>query len=125
MKRALSQLTNDERTIKYLTEVAAIGQYEKGREVVEVIINNDTPSALGKLFLIDSIIRNVGGLYVDLFAKEFVPSFRCVFLNADDEVRTKLLQLRNRWTGTVAQDVLNSLDLEINKIEATDNVTIF
>ncbi len=103
--------------IEALSKAAELG-YEKASEVANVIVNSDTPNALAKLFLIDRIIRNVGGAYVDLLSNELVAAFRCVFMTANKNVRHKLLDLRIRWTETLRHDILQSLDVEIHKIDS-------
>lgn len=108
---------NDGTVIQSLTKIAGIG-IEKANEIVNIIINNDNAEGLLKLYLMDSIIKNVGGSYVDLFSKVLLESFSKVFRTADPPCRKKMFTLRHTWNANVSASTLYSLDIVINGIDA-------
>lgn len=107
---------NDKRVIQTLTEMAGIA-YDRASDVVRIIANTDSPEGLPKLYLIDSIIKQIGGSYVDLFNNDIlVHSFRTAFLSADSACREKMFKLRLTWNALVAESILRRLDTVIHQI---------
>ncbi|KAH3757770.1 pre-mRNA cleavage complex 2 protein Pcf11 [Pelomyxa schiedti] len=52
---------------------------------------------LPALYLLDSIIKNIGGAYVNLFARNIVNTFIRTFVGVDDSTREALLRLLRTW----------------------------
>ncbi|KAI4793642.1 hypothetical protein KUCAC02_032585, partial [Chaenocephalus aceratus] len=50
-----------------------------------------------RLYLVDSIVKNVGGEYLAVFAKNLITSFICVFEKVDENTRKSLFKLRSTW----------------------------
>lgn len=107
---------NDKAVIQSLTEIAGIG-YDKAREIVHIIVHNENSEGLLKLYLVDSIIKKVGGSYINFFSEDLVDSFASVFKTADTSCRGKLFKLRQTWNGLVSESTLNLLDIGVNNID--------
>lgn len=77
------------------------------------------------LYLIDSIIRNVGGIYKGLFMGSILKMFCGVLANGNEQVRQEMLVLRNSWTKTVFPDrILLMLDVKANAIDESWPIVI-
>lgn len=97
---------NNKALINVLSQVAeehVNGQYACRINELIVERHNEVPKAQEKLnilYLIDSIIKNVGGDYVKLFKKNIVKMFEDSFDVAEPELRQKLFKLRRSWSPT-------------------------
>ncbi|KAK2882275.1 pre-mRNA cleavage complex 2 protein Pcf11 [Channa argus] len=77
------------------------------------------PSAekLPVLYLVDSIVKNVGGEYLAVFAKNLITSFICVFEKVDENTRKSLFKLRSTWEDVFPLKKLYSLDVRVNSLD--------
>lgn len=77
------------------------------------------PSAekLPVLYLVDSIVKNVGGEYLEVFAKNLVTSFICVFEKVDENTRKSLFKLRSTWDEIFPLKKLYALDVRVNSLD--------
>ncbi|KAJ7996237.1 hypothetical protein DPEC_G00235020 [Dallia pectoralis] len=66
------------------------------------------------LYLVDSIVKNVGGEYLAVFAKNLVTSFICVFEKVDENTRKSLFKLRSTWDEIFPLKKLYALDVRVN-----------
>ncbi|CAL8363488.1 unnamed protein product [Lota lota] len=66
------------------------------------------------LYLVDSIVKNVGGEYLAVFAKNLVTSFICVFEKVDENIRKSLFKLRSTWDDVFPLPKLYALDVRVN-----------
>ncbi|XP_030216244.1 pre-mRNA cleavage complex 2 protein Pcf11 [Gadus morhua] len=66
------------------------------------------------LYLVDSIVKNVGGEYLAVFAKNLVTSFICVFEKVDENIRKSLFKLRSTWDDVFPLPKLYALDIRVN-----------
>ncbi|XP_067280582.1 pre-mRNA cleavage complex 2 protein Pcf11 [Pseudorasbora parva] len=69
------------------------------------------------LYLVDSIVKNVGGDYLEVFAKNLVNSFICVFEKVDEATRKSLFKLRSTWDEIFPLKKLYALDVRVNSID--------
>merc|ERR1711937_915547 len=70
------------------------------------------------LYLLDSILKNIGGEYVNIISKRIVETFSHVFETAMDErKRMSLFKLRNTWTQYIPTKTLYELDVRISKTD--------
>uniref|UniRef100_A0A672LWR7 Pre-mRNA cleavage complex 2 protein Pcf11 n=1 Tax=Sinocyclocheilus grahami TaxID=75366 RepID=A0A672LWR7_SINGR len=69
------------------------------------------------LYLVDSIVKNVGGEYLEVFAKNLVNSFICVFEKVDEVTRKSLFKLRSTWDEIFPLKKLYALDVRVNSID--------
>ena len=65
---------------------------------------------LPTLYLIDSIIKNVGGIYKRLFEEHIVEMFLLVFESGTGDIKTSLYKLRNTWRKVINEKELAKLD---------------
>ncbi|XP_078371534.1 uncharacterized protein LOC144655193 [Oculina patagonica] len=70
---------------------------------------------LPSLYLLDSIVKNVGGEYLHLVAQIMEKTFTCVFEKADEKTRRDLFKLRNTWAQYFPPKMLYDLDVAVNK----------
>ncbi|XP_047234841.1 pre-mRNA cleavage complex 2 protein Pcf11 isoform X1 [Girardinichthys multiradiatus] len=69
------------------------------------------------LYLVDSIVKNVGGEYLAVFAKNLIPSFICVFEKVDENTRKSLFKLRSTWDEVFPLKKLYALDVRVNSLD--------
>ncbi|EDS28698.1 conserved hypothetical protein [Culex quinquefasciatus] len=69
------------------------------------------------LYLIDSIVKNVGKQYQSLFSQVIVSTFCGVFETVNERVREKMFSLRQTWNEVFPQSKLYALDIKINSID--------
>ncbi|KTG33851.1 hypothetical protein cypCar_00003667 [Cyprinus carpio] len=69
------------------------------------------------LYLVDSIVKNVGGAYLEVFAKNLVNSFICVFEKVDEVTRKSLFKLRSTWDEIFPLKKLYALDVRVNSLD--------
>ncbi|XP_078143008.1 pre-mRNA cleavage complex 2 protein Pcf11 isoform X2 [Centroberyx gerrardi] len=83
--------------------------------IIEAQISKAPPSEkLPVLYLVDSIVKNVGGEYLAVFAKNLVTSFICVFEKVDENIRKSLFKLRSTWDDVFPLKKLYALDVRVN-----------
>lgn len=117
-QRLLVQLKcNSKNVIDVLTNFAKsnINDAENIFSVIENQINGS--NGLLMLYLIDSIIKNVGAVYVTLFKNVMMNIFSEIFKIAESETRIKMYKLRHTWNGIISARLLHSLDVEIREID--------
>ncbi|XP_035773980.1 uncharacterized protein LOC118456936 isoform X2 [Anopheles albimanus] len=69
------------------------------------------------LYLVDSIVKNVGKQYQSLFSQVIVNMFCGVFETVNERVREKMFGLRQTWNDVFPQSKLYALDIKINSID--------
>ncbi|KAI3374052.1 hypothetical protein L3Q82_022618 [Scortum barcoo] len=69
------------------------------------------------LYLVDSIVKNVGGEYLAVFAKNLITSFICVFEKVDENTRKSLFKLRSTWDDVFPLKKLYDLDVRVNSVD--------
>ncbi|KAM4726808.1 pre-mRNA cleavage complex 2 protein Pcf11 [Anableps anableps] len=69
------------------------------------------------LYLVDSIVKNVGGEYLEVFAKNLIASFICVFEKVDENTRKSLFKLRSTWDEVFPLKKLYALDVRVNSLD--------
>ncbi|XP_051533128.1 pre-mRNA cleavage complex 2 protein Pcf11-like [Myxocyprinus asiaticus] len=69
------------------------------------------------LYLVDSIVKNVGRQYLEVFAKNLVNSFICVFEKVDEGTRKSLFKLRSTWDEIFPLKKLYALDVRVNSVD--------
>ncbi|KAI9183974.1 mRNA 3' end processing factor [Blastocladiella emersonii ATCC 22665] len=65
--------------------------------IVERSFSAAPPTKLPVMYLIDSILKNVGGPYPDLFAKVILGVYQDAFLASDDRARQAFLKVLHTW----------------------------
>ncbi|MBN3308854.1 PCF11 protein, partial [Amia calva] len=69
------------------------------------------------LYLVDSIVKNVGREYLGAFTKNLVTTFICVFEKVDENTRKSLFKLRSTWENIFPLKILYGLDRTVNAID--------
>ncbi|XP_033212729.1 uncharacterized protein LOC117170223 isoform X2 [Belonocnema kinseyi] len=69
------------------------------------------------LYLIDSIVKNVKGNYLELFSQNIVKTFCSVFEEVDEATRLSMHKLRQTWFNVFPAQKLYVLDLKVNSID--------
>ncbi|XP_068026635.1 ubiquitin carboxyl-terminal hydrolase 36-like [Melanerpes formicivorus] len=72
---------------------------------------------LPALYLLDSIIKNVGGAYLQAFAPNLVETFLSVFEKGDTETRKSLFLLRSTWDRVFPLEKLHALDVRVKSLD--------
>ncbi|NP_001007308.1 pre-mRNA cleavage complex 2 protein Pcf11 [Danio rerio] len=86
--------------------------------IIEAQIAKAPPvEKLPVLYLVDSIVKNVGGAYLEVFAKNLVNSFICVFEKVDEGTRKSLFKLRSTWDEIFPLKKLYALDVRVNSVD--------
>uniref|UniRef100_A0A8C9R3S9 Pre-mRNA cleavage complex 2 protein Pcf11 n=1 Tax=Scleropages formosus TaxID=113540 RepID=A0A8C9R3S9_SCLFO len=86
--------------------------------IIEAQIAKVPPAEkLPVLYLVDSIVKNVGGEYLTVFAKNLVTTFLLVFSKVDDNTRKSLFKLRSTWDEIFPLKKLYALDVRVNSID--------
>lgn len=97
-KLQLEKLKNNNRQIiKLLTHSAEVNK-EHAAQIVELIVNVESPDGLSIFNLMHSIMVNVGGQYVAFFSCAMVKTFSAKFRGSVDSMtRKKMYDLRHIW----------------------------
>uniref|UniRef100_H2Z7V7 CID domain-containing protein n=1 Tax=Ciona savignyi TaxID=51511 RepID=H2Z7V7_CIOSA len=69
------------------------------------------------LYLLDSIVKNVGENYNPLFAKNIVNTFRQAFQTGNEKQKMSLYKLRTTWDEHFPLKKLHALDLKIHTLD--------
>ncbi|XP_060941395.1 pre-mRNA cleavage complex 2 protein Pcf11 isoform X2 [Limanda limanda] len=69
------------------------------------------------LYLVDSIVKNVGGEYLAVFAKNLITSFICVFEKVEENTRKSLFKLRSTWDEVFPLKKLYAVDVRVNAVD--------
>ncbi|XP_026860226.2 pre-mRNA cleavage complex 2 protein Pcf11 [Electrophorus electricus] len=86
--------------------------------IIEAQIAKAPPAEkLPVLYLVDSIVKNVGGDYLEVFAKNLITSFICVFEKVDENTRKSLFKLRSTWDEIFPLKKLYALDVRVNSVD--------
>lgn len=64
---------------------------------------------LPALYLIDSILKNVGGEYVQIFSQDIFKNFVKCFNEVDDPVKQKFLKVLETWSLIFSADIIESI----------------
>ncbi|XP_053644787.2 pre-mRNA cleavage complex 2 protein Pcf11 isoform X4 [Cherax quadricarinatus] len=69
------------------------------------------------MYLIDSIMKNVGQDYIKLFGHNIINTFSCVFEKVDERTRKKLYELRHTWNEVFPKSRLYGLDVKVQSLD--------
>ena len=95
-----------------------------------ISLKSEPQFALPTLYLIDSILKNVGGVYIQLFAEKIVDAFVAVYnsvrsheniqhnaflawIQGDDKTRQSAKRVRDTWNLLFTPAVLQTIDRRI------------
>ncbi|XP_067842368.1 pre-mRNA cleavage complex 2 protein Pcf11 [Heptranchias perlo] len=90
-------------------------------EIVKLIEAQITKAPVSEklpiMYLMDSIVKNVGGSYISLFAQNLMSTFASVFEKVDESTRKSLFKLRSTWDEMFQLTKLYALDVKVNKLD--------
>ncbi|XP_077197433.1 pre-mRNA cleavage complex 2 protein Pcf11 [Paroedura picta] len=69
------------------------------------------------MYLMDSIVKNVGREYLSAFTKNLVATFVNVFEKVDENTRKSLFKLRSTWDEIFPLKKLYALDVRVNSVD--------
>ncbi|XP_061484930.1 pre-mRNA cleavage complex 2 protein Pcf11 [Rhineura floridana] len=69
------------------------------------------------MYLMDSIVKNVGREYLAAFSKNLVATFVNVFEKVDENTRKSLFKLRSTWDEIFPLKKLYALDVRVNSVD--------
>ncbi|KAG8176024.1 hypothetical protein JTE90_022861 [Oedothorax gibbosus] len=75
------------------------------------------------LYLVDSIMKNVGGQYITLFSKHMITIFSSVFEKVEETTRSALYKLRQTWNDILPKNILYGIDVKVNSIDPAWPIT--
>ena len=84
--------------------------------IKERVYEVESNSKLPLLYLIDSICKNLGLNYINLFEPSLVKLFVHVYLKGDLNKKNDMIKLRNTWKKLFKEDTLNELDQKMRII---------
>ncbi|KAG4070395.1 hypothetical protein HA402_006537 [Bradysia odoriphaga] len=108
---SLSDLNVNSKPLISMLTMLAEENIEHGQVIVDVIVKHITkihPDVkLPVLYLIDSIVKNLGSQYdnryITLFSNSIVNVFCDVFQEVNEKVRAKMFALRQTWNDVFPQ----------------------
>jgi len=121
-KSALSDLTFNSKPLINVLTMLAEENSDYGQVIVQVICDRikkvNVDQKMPALYLLDSILKNIGGNYVTIISKYIVEVFCHTFESANDErKRMQLFKLRNTWTQYILAKCLYDLDVRTSKTD--------
>ncbi|KAF6198443.1 hypothetical protein GE061_008191 [Apolygus lucorum] len=75
------------------------------------------------LYLIDSIVKNVGQSYTTLFSKNIANTFTHAFEKVDEKARSQMYKLRQTWVSVFPAAKLYILDTKVSAIDPAWPIT--
>ncbi|XP_066998871.2 uncharacterized protein [Anabrus simplex] len=75
------------------------------------------------LYLIDSIVKNVGQAYTSLFTQNIVSTFCSVFEKVDERTRAQMFKLRQTWNEVFPAKKLYAMDVRVSSIDPAWPIT--
>ncbi|XP_032878420.1 pre-mRNA cleavage complex 2 protein Pcf11 isoform X1 [Amblyraja radiata] len=98
-----------EENLKYSPEIVKLIEAQISKAPVS--------EKLPVMYLMDSIVKNVGGSYITLFAQNLGVTFSSVFEKVDESTRKSLFKLRSTWDDMFQLTKLYALDVKVNKLD--------
>ncbi|KAF7987800.1 hypothetical protein HCN44_003663 [Aphidius gifuensis] len=118
---SLSDLTLNSKPLINMLTMLADDNVEHASAIVEAVENHlekvRPEIKLPVLYLIDSIVKNVSGAYLNLFAIKIVKTFSGVFEKVDETTRSSMWKLRQTWKDVFSPQKLYSLDLRVSSMD--------
>ncbi|EZA52087.1 Pre-mRNA cleavage complex 2 protein Pcf11 [Ooceraea biroi] len=118
---SLSDLTINSKPLINMLTMLAEDNIEHASAIVQAVethlqkVRSDIK--LPVLYLIDSIVKNVNGDYLNLFTQNIVNTFCGVFEKVDENTRASMWKLRQTWNDVFPPKKLFSLDVRVQSID--------
>ncbi|XP_069362227.1 pre-mRNA cleavage complex 2 protein Pcf11 [Maniola hyperantus] len=118
---SLSDLTVNSKPLINMLTILAEENIEHAGVIVETVekhLEKVPPDIkLPVLYLVDSIIKNVGGAYTQKFSQSIVNMFTKTFKQVDEKIRSQMFKLRETWHDVFPSTKLYQLDVKVNLID--------
>lgn len=117
----LAELTvNSKPHINFLTMIAENNSYQA--EAIVKAVNDRLKTTLCStklpiLYLIDSILKNVGKEYITYFSTVLVNNFANIYAEVDASTKQLMGILRQTWNGIISPTDLSKLDIQVHTID--------
>ncbi|KAK9872043.1 hypothetical protein WA026_015293 [Henosepilachna vigintioctopunctata] len=117
----LQELASEKNALIFILTSLAKDHVSFAAEIVTVVEDHITKvepfSKVLTIQLIDSIVKNVGGTYINLFGRNIGPTFCRVYYEADTECQFSMIRLRKTWNGIFSSEVLRYIDRRVREPE--------
>ncbi|XP_028136602.1 pre-mRNA cleavage complex 2 protein Pcf11 isoform X2 [Diabrotica virgifera virgifera] len=124
---SLADLTFNSRPLINVLTMLAEENSPNAPVIVEAIEEHlskvNTDVKLPILYLIDCIVKTVGGIYTSLFNHNIVNMFIGVFKAVDEKTRAEMFKLRQTWNEVFPQMKLYAIDVQISLLDPAWPVT--
>ncbi|VEN50304.1 unnamed protein product [Callosobruchus maculatus] len=124
---SLADLTFNSRPLINVLTMLAEENSSNAKVIVEAIETHlqkvSTDVKLPILYLVDCIVKNVGGTYTQLFSQNIVSTFCNVFKAVDEKTRAEMFKLRQTWNDVFPQMKLYAIDVQISLLDPAWPVT--
>uniref|UniRef100_A0A224X4V7 Pre-mRNA cleavage complex 2 protein Pcf11 n=1 Tax=Panstrongylus lignarius TaxID=156445 RepID=A0A224X4V7_9HEMI len=124
---SLADLTINSKPLINMLTMLAEDYIEHAPIIVQVVEHHlqkiACDSKLPALYLIDSIVKNVGKTYIPLFTQNIVSTFCAVFEKVDEKVRSQMFKLRQTWNDVFPPKKLFALDVRVHAIDPAWPIT--
>ncbi|XP_036146540.1 uncharacterized protein LOC105828169 isoform X2 [Monomorium pharaonis] len=124
---SLSDLTINSKPLINMLTMLAEDNIEHAPAIVQAVENHllkvRSEIKLPVLYLIDSIVKNVCGNYLNLFTQNIVNTFCGVFEKVDENTRASMWKLRQTWNDVFPPKKLFSLDVRVQSIDPAWPIT--
>ncbi|KAM3958336.1 uncharacterized protein ACR2FA_007662 [Aphomia sociella] len=118
---SLADLTVNSKPLINMLTILAEENIEHAGVIVETVekhLEKVHPDIkLPVLYLVDSIIKNVGRAYTQKFSQSIVNMFTRTFKQVDERVRSQMFKLRETWHDVFPATKLYQLDVKVNLID--------
>ncbi|XP_026740557.1 pre-mRNA cleavage complex 2 protein Pcf11 isoform X2 [Trichoplusia ni] len=120
---SLSDLTVNSKPLINMLTILAEENIDHAGVIVETVekhLEKVHPDIkLPVLYLVDSIIKNVGGAYTQKFSQSIVNMFTRTFKQVivDEKIRSQMFKLRETWHDVFPATKLYQLDVKVNLID--------
>ncbi|XP_037871150.1 pre-mRNA cleavage complex 2 protein Pcf11 isoform X2 [Bombyx mori] len=118
---SLADLTVNSKPLINMLTILAEENIEHAGVIVETVekhLEKVHPDIkLPVLYLVDSIIKNVGGAYTQKFSQSIVNMFTRTFKQVDEKIRSQMFKLRETWHDVFPATKLYQLDVKVNLID--------
>ncbi|KAG8225208.1 hypothetical protein J437_LFUL009053, partial [Ladona fulva] len=124
---SLADLTVNSKPLINMLTMLAEENIEHAPAIVQVVekhLAKVKPEVkLPVLYLIDSIVKNVGNAYVSLFTQNIVSTFCSVFEKVDEHTRGQMFKLRQTWNDLFPLKKLYAVDVRVNSMDPAWPIT--
>ncbi|CAG0916936.1 unnamed protein product [Notodromas monacha] len=110
--------SNSKPLINMLTMLAEENRAQAAQlvSIIETHLNQvSAEKKLPTLYLMDSIIKNVGKTYAPLFTPNLVKNFKHTFDAVNEETRELMFKLRQTWSEILPKKILHHIDKAVHE----------